>query len=334
MHRRSVPSAAPSADKISDRLDDGSADTSRSARPCSRVSWRRAEASTCWPESSAATSSGWGSSGRRSADDPALSEHHDAVRQPEHLVDVVAGKQDRGALLAQAHDQLFDLRRLHHAQRRRRLVQRQQPRADVPSPAPRRRAGAGRRTAGARCAWCRAAGCAATRAGTRRSRGNGCRRASAAAVSWPSRMLAATSRLSHSARSCQTTAMPCRPPPPGRAAPACPRVDLTAGRGDVAGDAADQGGLPGAVLAGQRDQLALCDAQVDAVQSADRAVADAQAGHREQRLAALLGSARRALVSSPRRALAGAVLIGTGRDKRATHSVIVWPESCAGHNVR
>src|SRR5580658_4587424 len=31
MHRRSLPSAAPSADRISERLDDGSADTSRSA---------------------------------------------------------------------------------------------------------------------------------------------------------------------------------------------------------------------------------------------------------------------------------------------------------------
>ncbi len=49
MHSRSLPSAAPSADRIRDRLDDGSADTSRSVRPCSRVSCRRAEASTSWP---------------------------------------------------------------------------------------------------------------------------------------------------------------------------------------------------------------------------------------------------------------------------------------------
>ena len=67
MHSRSLLSAAPSADKISDRLDDGSAETSRSVSPCSLVSWRRAEESTCWPESSATTSSGCVSPGRRSA---------------------------------------------------------------------------------------------------------------------------------------------------------------------------------------------------------------------------------------------------------------------------
>ena len=59
MHSRSVPSAAPSADRISDRLDDGSAETRRSARPCRRVSWRRADESTGWPDTSATTSSGW-----------------------------------------------------------------------------------------------------------------------------------------------------------------------------------------------------------------------------------------------------------------------------------
>jgi hypothetical protein len=66
--------------------------------------------------------------------DPALAQHHDPVGQPEHLVDVVAGQQDRGALLPQAHDQLFDLSRLLHAQRRRRLVQGQQPRPAAHGP--------------------------------------------------------------------------------------------------------------------------------------------------------------------------------------------------------
>ena len=66
MHSRSADSAAPSADRISDRLDDGSAETSRSASPCSRVSWPRADELTCWPEISARTSSGCASSGRRS----------------------------------------------------------------------------------------------------------------------------------------------------------------------------------------------------------------------------------------------------------------------------
>ena len=39
MHSRSLLSAAPSADRISVRLDDGFAETSRSVSPCSRVSW-------------------------------------------------------------------------------------------------------------------------------------------------------------------------------------------------------------------------------------------------------------------------------------------------------
>ena len=38
MHKRSLPSAAPSADRISDRLDDGSEETSRPVSLCSRVS--------------------------------------------------------------------------------------------------------------------------------------------------------------------------------------------------------------------------------------------------------------------------------------------------------
>ena len=38
MQSRSLPRAAPSADKISDRLEDGSEETSRPVSPCSRVS--------------------------------------------------------------------------------------------------------------------------------------------------------------------------------------------------------------------------------------------------------------------------------------------------------
>jgi len=41
--------------------------------------------------------------------DAALAQHHDAVGEAEHLVDVMAGEQDRRALLPQAHDQLFYL---------------------------------------------------------------------------------------------------------------------------------------------------------------------------------------------------------------------------------
>ncbi len=67
MHSRSLPSAAPRADRISERLDDGSAEARRSASPCSRLSWRRADESTCWPATSAATSSGCTWSGSTSA---------------------------------------------------------------------------------------------------------------------------------------------------------------------------------------------------------------------------------------------------------------------------
>ena len=67
MHSRSLPSAAPSADRISDRLLDGSADTSRPVSPCSRISCRRAEESTSCPDTSATTSSGCTSLGDTSA---------------------------------------------------------------------------------------------------------------------------------------------------------------------------------------------------------------------------------------------------------------------------
>ena len=66
MPSRSLPSAAPSADKISERLEDGSEETSRPVSPCSRVSWRRAEESTAWPATSAITSSGCTSLGATS----------------------------------------------------------------------------------------------------------------------------------------------------------------------------------------------------------------------------------------------------------------------------
>ncbi len=67
MHSRSPPSAAPSEDRISDRLLDGSALTRRPVRPCSRVSWLRAEESASWPDSRAITSSGCTSAALTSA---------------------------------------------------------------------------------------------------------------------------------------------------------------------------------------------------------------------------------------------------------------------------
>ena len=59
---------------------------------------------------------GVGVGGTQVAHDPALPQHHDAVGEPEHLVDVVAGQQDRGALLPEAHDEFFDLGRFLHAE--------------------------------------------------------------------------------------------------------------------------------------------------------------------------------------------------------------------------
>ena len=56
-------------------------------------------------------------------DDPALAQHHDAIGEPEHLVDVVAGQQDGRTLLPQVHDQRFDLGRFLDAERGRGLVQ-------------------------------------------------------------------------------------------------------------------------------------------------------------------------------------------------------------------
>ena len=60
-------------------------------------------------------------------------------------------------------------------------------------------------------------------------------------------------------------------------------VDLAGGGRDVAGDAADQGGLARAVLARQRDQLAAAHAQVDVVQRPQVTVAAAEAGHGQER---------------------------------------------------
>ena len=111
MHSRSLPSAAPSADKISDRLE-------------RRVGAHQPVGQPVQPGELAAGGGvdllagqqrdhvvGMRVGRAQVGHDPALAQHHDAVGEPEHLVDVVAGEQDRGALLAQAHDQLFDLGR-------------------------------------------------------------------------------------------------------------------------------------------------------------------------------------------------------------------------------
>ena len=94
----------------------------------------------------------------------------------------------------------------------------------------------------------------------------------------PSSRFEAISRLSHSDRSCQTTPTPCLAAVTGSAGqrPAA-QQNLAAARRDVAGQASDERGLARTVLAGQRDDLAGPDLQVDAVERAHRAETDGQA---------------------------------------------------------
>ncbi len=56
----------------------------------------------------------------------AVPEHHDAIRDPAHHVDVVAGDHHRRALLPQRRNQFLDLSGLPHSQRSGRLVKQQQ----------------------------------------------------------------------------------------------------------------------------------------------------------------------------------------------------------------
>jgi len=61
-------------------------------------------------------------------DELAVPKYRDPVGQPEHLADVVARQQDRGALRTDPRDQVFHQGRFLHAQRGGRLVEEQQPR--------------------------------------------------------------------------------------------------------------------------------------------------------------------------------------------------------------
>ena len=60
-------------------------------------------------------------------DHPAVPQHHDPVRQPEHQLRVVRRQQDRGAPRAQPGDQPLDERGLPHRERGGRLVEQQDP---------------------------------------------------------------------------------------------------------------------------------------------------------------------------------------------------------------
>ncbi len=128
MQSRCTLSADPSADRISDRLEAGSAETSRSARPCSRVSWRRAEESIRWPDCSAATSSGWLEWGSSS---PTTSPwRRTTIRSA--IRNICSGSWLTSSTVVprsrKPRDQLLHIRGLGRAQRRRRLVEHQQPR--------------------------------------------------------------------------------------------------------------------------------------------------------------------------------------------------------------
>ena len=208
MHSRSLPSAAPSADKISDRLDDGSAETSRSVSPCSRVSCWRAEEPTCWPEISATTSSGWASAVRRS---PTIRPcRSTTIRSASRNIWSISWQASRIVVPCSRRPMISSSTWavFLHAERGRGLVQGQQPRfaahglrhrhqlalpagqrADVARRVAERDAQRGQQRRG--LVWKRVSDIS--------SRGR----------SRPSMMLAAMSRLSHRARSCQTTAIPC-----------------------------------------------------------------------------------------------------------------------------
>ena len=214
MHSRSVLSAAPSADKISVRLEPGSALTRRSVSPCSRVSWRRAEESIVWPDSSAITSSGCVSAGRRSA-----------TTRPWRSTTIRSASRNIWSMSWQASRIVVPCSR--------RLMISSSTWAD--SLTPRLAVGSSRASSRGRRPMARATATSwrwppdsprtlrvVSHSGMRSSLSS-----SPAAAwkrvsdsmsrfgSWPSMMLAAMSRLSHSARSCQTTATPSRAAPPG-----------------------------------------------------------------------------------------------------------------------
>ncbi len=209
MHSRSLPSAAPSADRISDRLDEGSAETSRSARPCRRVSWRRADESTCWPATSVTTSSGWTWSGTtspttrpcrsttiRSASRNiwSMSWQASTIVVPRSRSRAIspstwADSATPSAAVGSSSNSSRGLRDIALATA---TSWRWPPDSELTA-----------RVVSVSGIWC-SASIEAAAAWKRVSDSRWARR------SWPSSRLEATSRLSHSARSCQTTATPWR----------------------------------------------------------------------------------------------------------------------------
>ena len=256
------------------------------------------------------------------AHDPALPQDDDAVGEAEHLVDVVAGQQDRGALLPQRHDQLFDLRCFLHAERGGRLVQGQQPglaahgprhRHQLPLPTG-QRADVARRVA--------------ERDAQRGQQFRGGHVETGVRQQQPAAFLAEHDVGGDVQVVAQGQVLPDHRDPlldrrglVGRHAPTR-EEHLAAGRDHFAGDAADQGGLARAVLASQRDELTGLHAEVDVLQGAEPAEADAQPGYGQQWSGR--GGARRtgAGLDAARLVLRACF----GRCHRTGHAVIVWPQ--------
>ena len=199
------------------------------------------------------------------AHDPALPQYDDAAGQAEHLLDVVAGQQDRGALLPQPHDQLFDLCCFLRAERGGRLVQGQQPglaahgprhRHQLPLPAG-QRADVTRRVT--------------ERNAQRGQQFSGGRVEPGLRHQHPGALPAEHDVGGDIQVVAQGQVLPDHRDPlldrrglVGRHAPTR-EEHLAAGRDHFAGDAADQSGLARAVLAGQGDEFTGPHAQVDVV---------------------------------------------------------------------
>ena len=281
MASRSLPSAAPSADRISESDEDGSAATSRPASPCSRVSWRRAEESTGWPETSATTSSGCTSLGEtsvttrpcRSTTIRSASRNISSVSCPDSRIVVPcarsrvisrstsAASRTPSDAVGSSSSRILGLCAIARATATicrcppdSSLTGRVVSRSGMPSRSSSRAASLCSATSENRC--------------LRRS--------------LPSITFAATSRLSARARSCQTTRTPSFAAAVGTGATACPPTRIDPGRRrDVARDGPDERGLARAVLPGQGHHLPGPQREADPLERGERAEPHREPGHRE-----------------------------------------------------
>ena len=208
MHSRLLPRAAPSADKISDRLDDGSAETSRSVSPCSRVSCWRAEETGCRPEISAITSSGWASAVRTSPTiRPCRSTTMRLARRNIWSISWQASKivvPCSRSLMISSSTCAASFTPSEAVGSSRASSRGLRPMARATATSCRCPPGSVRTLRVVSLSGMRSEASSSAAAMWKRVSDSSSRRRS-----WPSMMLAATSRLSHRARSCQTTAIPC-----------------------------------------------------------------------------------------------------------------------------